>query len=86
MQSGNSQAAPSLNHQDSALAAADTRGRHRITAELKRLEQEARFLEVGPLLLNYVLFWFSSFCFALFEVLYCFLMGKRSDGFLGFGK
>ncbi|KAJ9700494.1 hypothetical protein PVL29_006017 [Vitis rotundifolia] len=45
MQSGNSQAAPSLNHQDSALAAADTRGKHRITAELKRLEQEARFLE-----------------------------------------
>ncbi|RVW55584.1 hypothetical protein CK203_102828 [Vitis vinifera] len=26
MQSGNSQAAPSINHQDSALAAADTRG------------------------------------------------------------
>lgn len=69
MQSGNSQAAPSLNHQDSALAAADTRGRHRITAELKRLEQEARFLEVGPLLLIYVLFWFWSFCFAWFEVL-----------------
>ncbi|CBI26335.3 hypothetical protein AAG906_024974 [Vitis piasezkii] len=45
MQSGNSQAAPSINHQDSALAAADTRGKHRITAELKRLEQEARFLE-----------------------------------------
>lgn len=56
MQSGNSQAAPSINHQDSALAAADTRGKHRITAELKRLEQEARFLEVGSLLLISVLF------------------------------
>lgn len=28
-----------------ALASADTRGRHRILAEFKRLEQEARFLE-----------------------------------------
>ena len=27
-------------------AAADLRGRHRIQAELKKLEQEARFLEV----------------------------------------
>lgn len=26
---------------------ADTRGKHRISAELKRLEQEARFLEVS---------------------------------------
>ena len=28
-------------------AAADTRGKHRIQAELKRLEQETRFLEVS---------------------------------------
>lgn len=27
------------------MAATDTRGKHRIQAELKRLEQEARFLE-----------------------------------------
>lgn len=30
----------------SVVAAADTRGKHRISAELKRLEQETRFLEV----------------------------------------
>ncbi|XP_055813586.1 guanine nucleotide-binding protein subunit gamma 2 isoform X2 [Solanum dulcamara] len=29
----------------SVVAAADTRGKHRISAELKRLEQETRFLE-----------------------------------------
>uniref|UniRef100_A0A5B6Z903 Putative guanine nucleotide-binding protein subunit gamma 2 n=1 Tax=Davidia involucrata TaxID=16924 RepID=A0A5B6Z903_DAVIN len=29
----------------SVVAATDTRGKHRISAELKRLEQEARFLE-----------------------------------------
>lgn len=29
-----------------AVGAADTRGKHRISAELKRLEQEIRFLEV----------------------------------------
>ncbi|CAN6547901.1 hypothetical protein C1H46_023144 [Malus baccata] len=28
-----------------SLSAADTRGKHRIHAELKRLEQETRFLE-----------------------------------------
>ena len=28
------------------MAVADTRGKHRISAELKRLEQETRFLEV----------------------------------------
>lgn len=30
----------------SVVAATDTRGKHRISAELKRLEQETRFLEV----------------------------------------
>ncbi|XP_052190466.1 guanine nucleotide-binding protein subunit gamma 2-like isoform X1 [Diospyros lotus] len=39
----------SADHQGSeqarSAAAADTRGKHRISAELKRLEQEARFLE-----------------------------------------
>ncbi|XP_016453073.1 guanine nucleotide-binding protein subunit gamma 2-like isoform X2 [Nicotiana tabacum] len=29
----------------SVVAATDTRGKHRISAELKRLEQETRFLE-----------------------------------------
>ena len=31
----------------SAGSATDTRGKHRIQAELKRIEQEARFLEVS---------------------------------------
>lgn len=30
-----------------SLSASDTRGKHRILAELKRFEQEARFLEVS---------------------------------------
>lgn len=38
--------------------AADMRGRHRIQAELKKLEQEARFLEVCPLPLPYSRFQF----------------------------
>lgn len=32
-----------------SLGLADTRGKHRIQAELKRLEQEAKFLEVSTL-------------------------------------
>ncbi|CAK9160647.1 unnamed protein product [Ilex paraguariensis] len=39
MQSGSSEQVRSV------AAATDTRGKHRISAELKRLEQEARFLE-----------------------------------------
>ncbi|KAK4388271.1 Guanine nucleotide-binding protein subunit gamma 2 [Sesamum angolense] len=35
----------SLGHFRSVVGATDTRGKHRISAELKRLEQEARFLE-----------------------------------------
>lgn len=35
----------STNSQTESVVAADTRGKHRILAELKRLEQEARFLE-----------------------------------------
>ena len=33
-----------------SLSAADTRGKHRIHAELKRFEQETRFLEVSVIL------------------------------------
>lgn len=33
----------------SLMAAVDTRGRHRITAELKRVEQELKSLEVRSL-------------------------------------
>ncbi|KAH6777982.1 G-protein gamma subunit 2 [Perilla frutescens var. hirtella] len=36
---------PSLEEVESVVAAADTRGKHRISAELKRLQQETRFLE-----------------------------------------
>ena len=43
--------------QKAAGSAADTRGKHRILAELKRVEQECKFLEVS----------FSScFCFSFF--------------------
>uniref|UniRef100_A0A5B6Z8U9 Putative guanine nucleotide-binding protein subunit gamma 2 n=1 Tax=Davidia involucrata TaxID=16924 RepID=A0A5B6Z8U9_DAVIN len=42
MQSVNSE----VNQEDrSVLETTDTRGKHRISAELKRIEQEARFLE-----------------------------------------
>ncbi|XP_039010759.1 guanine nucleotide-binding protein subunit gamma 2-like [Hibiscus syriacus] len=46
MQSGRLQSAVSpIPQRIQSLQAADTRGKHRIQAELKRLEQEARFLE-----------------------------------------
>ena len=35
----------------SSSSSIDTRGKHRIQAEVKRLEQEARILEVSPFLL-----------------------------------
>ncbi|KAK7278371.1 hypothetical protein RJT34_23399 [Clitoria ternatea] len=34
-----------ITHRVQSLSSADTRGKHRIHAELKRLEQETRFLE-----------------------------------------
>jgi len=42
-----------------AAGATDTRGKHRIQAELKRIEQEARFLEVSFLCLYcfVIIFW-----------------------------
>ncbi|XP_035539357.1 guanine nucleotide-binding protein subunit gamma 2-like isoform X1 [Juglans regia] len=45
MQSGRSGSARPITHLDYSLSAFDTRGKHRIQAEIKRLEQEARFLE-----------------------------------------
>ncbi|XP_057959220.1 guanine nucleotide-binding protein subunit gamma 1 [Malania oleifera] len=45
MESGGSETASPMTHRAQSLAAADTRGKHRILAEVKRLEQEARFLE-----------------------------------------
>ncbi|XP_010107736.2 guanine nucleotide-binding protein subunit gamma 2 [Morus notabilis] len=46
MQSSGSQSATPTTHRiPSLMAATDTRGKHRIQAELQRLEQEARFLE-----------------------------------------
>ncbi|MBA0570694.1 hypothetical protein Golob_004310, partial [Gossypium lobatum] len=46
MQSGRPQSVVSpIPQRIHSFQAADTRGKHRIQAELKRLEQEARFLE-----------------------------------------
>ncbi|XP_040999739.1 guanine nucleotide-binding protein subunit gamma 2-like [Juglans microcarpa x Juglans regia] len=44
-QSGRSGSARPITHLDHSLSASDTRGKHLIQAEIKRLEQEARFLE-----------------------------------------
>jgi len=46
MQSRGPESASPMTHRVQSLSSADTRGKHRIHAELKRLEQEARFLEV----------------------------------------
>ncbi|CAL8989759.1 unnamed protein product [Prunus brigantina] len=45
MQSDGSESLSPTTQRLQSLSAADTRGKHRIQAELKRLEQEARFLE-----------------------------------------
>ncbi|KAF8401771.1 hypothetical protein HHK36_012717 [Tetracentron sinense] len=45
MQRVDSETGSSTDLQGSSVAANDTRGKHRILAELKRLEQETRFLE-----------------------------------------
>ncbi|KAK4258039.1 hypothetical protein QN277_007549 [Acacia crassicarpa] len=45
MQSSGSESASPINHRVQFVSSTDTRGKHRIQAELKRLEQEARFLE-----------------------------------------
>ncbi|XP_041009659.1 guanine nucleotide-binding protein subunit gamma 2-like [Juglans microcarpa x Juglans regia] len=51
MQSGSSESLSPITHRVQSLSASqsfsttDTRGKHRVLAELKRLEQEARFLE-----------------------------------------
>ncbi|KAJ4722558.1 guanine nucleotide-binding protein subunit gamma 2-like [Melia azedarach] len=45
MQSDKPESGGLITHRSQSLAAGDTRGKHRIQAELKRLEQEARFLE-----------------------------------------
>ncbi|KAH7522230.1 hypothetical protein FEM48_Zijuj07G0116300 [Ziziphus jujuba var. spinosa] len=49
MQSSGSESASPITHRLQSLSAADTRGKHRIQAELKRLEQEARCLEATKL-------------------------------------
>ncbi|KAK2986071.1 hypothetical protein RJ640_011512 [Escallonia rubra] len=49
----------------SAVRAADTRGKHRVTAELKRLEQEARFLEYVLSLTKHTLLSILNFIFFL---------------------
>lgn len=52
MQSSGSESASPITHRLQSLSAADTRGKHRIQAELKRLEQEARCLEVSMLIFS----------------------------------
>lgn len=47
MQSGGPESASPITNRVQSLSSADTRGKHRVHAELKRLEQEARFLEVA---------------------------------------
>ncbi|KAI4324018.1 hypothetical protein L6164_023586 [Bauhinia variegata] len=52
MESSGSESESPMTHRVQSLSATtDTRGKHRIQAELKRLEQEARFLmeELGQL-------------------------------------
>ncbi|POO02053.1 hypothetical protein TorRG33x02_018370 [Trema orientale] len=53
MQSSGSESASPTTHRLQSLSAADTRGKHRIQAELKRLEQETRFLEIGTIRSNW---------------------------------
>ncbi|KAF7806924.1 guanine nucleotide-binding protein subunit gamma 2 [Senna tora] len=45
MQSSGSESASPMTLRVQSLSSTDTRGKHRIQVELKRLEQEARFLE-----------------------------------------
>ncbi|XP_057424210.1 guanine nucleotide-binding protein subunit gamma 2-like [Lotus japonicus] len=45
MQSGGPESAKPMTHRTHSLSSADTRGKHRVHAELKRTEQEAKFLE-----------------------------------------
>ncbi|XP_038720526.1 guanine nucleotide-binding protein subunit gamma 2-like [Tripterygium wilfordii] len=45
MQSGRSESAGPITLRLQSLSSSDMRGKHRIQAELKRLEQEARFLQ-----------------------------------------
>lgn len=46
-----------------AVVASDTRGKHRFLAELKRLEQETRYLEVSFFFFFLVAFFFRGFWF-----------------------
>lgn len=63
MQSDGSESENHMTHhrvQSQSLSSSDTRGKHRIHAELKRLEQETRYLEVAT----------SSSSLPCFEVLF----------------
>lgn len=52
------EAAVPIAHRIQSLSAVDAVGKHRLLAEMKRLEQEARFLEV--VILFYFLFFLCS--------------------------
>ncbi|KAL1340176.1 hypothetical protein HN51_028517 [Arachis hypogaea] len=45
MQSSGPESASPITNRVQSLSSAETRGKHRVHAEVKRLEQEARFLE-----------------------------------------
>lgn len=63
MKSGGTQSATPITHRVQSLSSADTRGKHRIHAELKRLEQETRFLEVPTSSKSW---WYIGFFFFFF--------------------
>lgn len=54
MQSDRSNSVFVVTQRSQSLAASDARGKHRLQAELKRVEQEAKFLEVSSSLMFHV--------------------------------
>lgn len=60
MQSGGPESAKPMTHRTQSLSSGDTRGKHRVHAELKRTEQEAKFLEVCThfiIIVNITMLW-----------------------------
>ncbi|KAB1218094.1 Guanine nucleotide-binding protein subunit gamma 2 [Morella rubra] len=63
MQSDRSESASPITSRVQSFTATDTRGKHRIQAELKRLEQEARFLELmNEALVTYAILYSLVLC------------------------
>ena len=69
MQSGRSKSVVSpIPQRVQSFQEADSRGKHRIQAELKRLEQEARFLEVSKKIFFWVVLLATEMLVFLFGV------------------